>query len=110
MLKFRYRCPCCRHVYAVPFSAFGQVVRCPQTSQPIRLPPRASPPPSGPVDWAAITEPDILLEVLSGLGGRRERRLALVAVGRAMLGDDEPGQRVAEVAERLADGSARPAE
>src|SRR5262245_17754495 len=110
MVQYRFRCPCCSHTCTIRFSQLGQVWHCPYSGQAMQLPPRLSPPAPRAADWAAA-EPDLLLDTLSALGGLRERRLALVAVGRTMLADDdEYGHRVADIAESLADGQAPPAE
>jgi len=111
MLYFRFRCPCCGHICAVRLSMLGQAWPCPYSGQRIKLPPWLSSARSAVVDWAGITEPDLLLEALSCLGCLRPRRLALVAIARTMLpDDDEPGERATAIAERLADGPAPPAE
>jgi hypothetical protein len=102
------RCPCtCGQAYLLPDSAAGQVIHCPYSSQPIRLPAQLRSN-FGEAQWEACDRPPILLACLRLLGVKPStRRLRLLAVAITRRGEPPVGvelwSALLTAAERFAD-------
>jgi hypothetical protein len=106
---FLFRCPCCQHMFLVDErNSSGQIVRCPNSGQPFRLPPQL-PDNFTEGHWAACQDSTILTTYANYRASPRKKRLLQCAFVRSICDERSRAllEPMLEVAEAFADRRVR---